>query len=251
MAERHPAKIRNAGDQAKIISSNDKIGFTFRGRFTTPRETCGVSFEVSQKAHLALQWLVERQAYRNGDQAFVAWEIGGKEIPDPLANTFVLFGLEEDDQEKKPSYEGDVGQAFGVRLSKFIAGHSTKLGATDRIVIMGLDSASKGRLAITYYRELTGTEFLARLQSWHDGCAWYQNYGKDQKNKNYIQFVGSPSPRDIAIAAYGSDKQYKKIVKAAVERLLPCIAEGVPLPRDIVDSVVGRASNRILALPVH
>ncbi len=34
-AGNHPAKIRNAGDGAKLISSNDTSGFTYRGRFLT------------------------------------------------------------------------------------------------------------------------------------------------------------------------------------------------------------------------
>ena len=30
----HPSKIRNSGDKAKMISSNDKTNFTYRGRFS-------------------------------------------------------------------------------------------------------------------------------------------------------------------------------------------------------------------------
>ncbi|NTW88373.1 MAG: type I-C CRISPR-associated protein Cas8c/Csd1, partial [Desulfobulbaceae bacterium] len=42
LADQHPAKIRNGGDKAKLISSNDLSGFTFRGRFASPDEVCGV-----------------------------------------------------------------------------------------------------------------------------------------------------------------------------------------------------------------
>lgn len=49
LADQHPAKIRNSGDSAKLISSNDLSGFTFRGRFTTADEACGVGFKVTQR----------------------------------------------------------------------------------------------------------------------------------------------------------------------------------------------------------
>lgn len=61
IAAYHPAKIRNAGSSAKIISSNDTSNFTFRGRFLTDSEACQISSESTQKAHSALRWLIKRQ----------------------------------------------------------------------------------------------------------------------------------------------------------------------------------------------
>ena len=90
-----------------------------------------------------------------------------------------------------------MGQAFARRLNRAISGYRAKLGTADEIVIMGLDSATPGRMAISFYRELTGFEFLDRVQNWHEQCAWPQNFGKDS------QFIGAPAPRDIAEAAYG------------------------------------------------
>ena len=72
-------------------------------------------------------------------------------------------------------------------------------------------------------------------------CAWHQNFGKN------LKFVGVPSPRDITEAAYGRQvegKSGEKLRKATVERLLPCIIDGRPIPRDIVESTVRSAVNR-------
>ena len=55
LAEQHPAKLRNAGDKAKLISTNDTSGYTVRGRLLDADEACGVGFEVTQKAHNALR----------------------------------------------------------------------------------------------------------------------------------------------------------------------------------------------------
>jgi CRISPR-associated protein Csd1 len=112
---------------------------------------------------------------------------------------------------------------------------------------MGIDSVTPGRMAITYYRELTGSDFLDRVERWHESCAWIHDYrfieGEKVKRK-YVQFVGAPAPKDIAEAAYGS-KIDDKLKKATVERILPCIIDGRQIPRDIVESVIRRVSNRI------
>jgi len=224
LADSHPAKIRNSGDKAKLISSNDSSGFTYRGRFTDDRQVCGVNFETSQKAYNALRWLIARQGWRSGSQAIVSWAISGADVPNVLDNSDALFG---DTSEETPL--ADTAQAFGVKLSARIAGYSVKLGATDEIVIIGLDSATPGRMAITYYRELKVSDFLERIDAWHRNCCWFQNFSKDKK------FIGAPSPNDIAKAAYGNDVD-DKLKRATISRLLPCIIDGLQFPKDLLDS---------------
>jgi len=240
LAEQHPAKLRHGADKAKLISSNDKDGFTFRGRFLDARQAAGVAFEVTQKAHNALRWLIGRkQAYRSGDQVFVSWAVGGQPVPDPWGSSRDLFGAEEPKAEagaKTKEAPGDVGQAFSRRLKRAIAGYRAALEDTDEIVVLGLDSATPGRMAMTFYRELKGSDFLRCILDWHEGTAWLQNFGKDS------QFVGAPSLRDAAEATYG--RRDDKLLKATVERLLPCVVDGMPVPRDLLDSCVRRASRR-------
>jgi CRISPR-associated protein Csd1 len=244
LCKNHPKFIRHPGDGAKLISANDSSGYTFRGRFTddTGQQACGVGYEVTQKAHNALRWLIQRQAYRNDDQVIVSWAVTGKPIPDPFGNslTLMLVGITTEEQLATPesSLDDDAGQAFARRLNLALAGYRAQLGPTDSIVVMGLDSATPGRMAITYYRELTGSEFLERIETWHKSHAWPQNFGKE------LKFVGAPAPRDIAEAAFGR-RLDDKLKKSTVERLLPCIVDGQPLPRDLVESTVRRASNRV------
>lgn len=241
LAEQHPAKLRNAGDKAKLISANDSSGFTYRGRFADADQACAVGFEVTQKAHNALRWLMDsrrQQAFRNGkDQVVVTWAVSGTPVPDPLESTFALLGLEESETTLAQMYHGDTGQAVGQRFSKRMAGYRATLGSLDDIVVMGVDSATPGRMAITYYRELHGSELLARVEHWHNTFGWYQNYSKT------VKFIGAPSPRDIAEAAYGR-RLDDKLKKATVERLLPCIIDSQPVPRDLVESTVRRVCNR-------
>ena len=53
-----PKKIRNEGDGAKLISSNDEKNFTFRGRFSDKSQAFSIGYEDSQKAHNALKWSI-------------------------------------------------------------------------------------------------------------------------------------------------------------------------------------------------
>lgn len=240
LATQHPSGIRHGADKAKLISSNDSSGYTFRGRFTDNdgAQACTLSSEVSQKAHNALRWLVQRkQAYRFGDQVFVSWAKSGEDIPDPLADTHAFLSM-DDDEEPETFAIGDVGQAFAKRLSRKIAGYHASISDSTNIIVMGVDSATPGRMAITFYRDLEKSEFLARLEQWHKQFAWHQNYSKD------VKFVGAPAPRDIAEAAYGR-RLDDKLKKAVVERLLPCIVDQADFPRDLMLSTVHRVCNRV------
>jgi len=240
LALSHPKRLRHAGDGAKLISANDASGFTFRGRFTddTGQQACGVGYEVTQKAHNALRWLIQRQAYRNGDQVIVSWAVGGAPVPDPFRDSLYLLAGATAAPAPCIAANADAGQAFAIRLNLAMKGYRAQLHPGQDIVVMGLDSATPGRMAITYYRELKGSEFLDRIEHWHAAHAWHQNFGKDK------HFVGTPAPHDITEAAYGR-RLDDKLKKATVERLLPCIIDGQRPPRDLLESTVRRAANRV------
>ncbi len=259
LAVNHPAKIRHTGDKAKLISANDTSGYTYRGKFNDDKEAVGVGFEVTQKAHNALRWLLSRQGYRNGDQRIVAWAVSGKPIPEPLANTHALFdddNLEEvrvsvaDNEISNLTFTSDVGQLFAIRLNKKMAGYRTELSDYESIVIMAIDSATPGRMGITYYRESIAKEFIDRLESWHLDFAWLQRFKKDIPQKNgkkpgsmTIWSVSTPAPVVIAEATYGKSLT-DSLRKNLYERLMPCILEGRPLPIDVLNRCISRVSNR-------
>jgi len=253
LASNHPKGLRRPGDGAKLISANDVSGFTFRGRFTdkTGDQACTIGYEASQKVHLALRWLISgrRQAYSNGDQVVVSWSVGGQEIPDPFADPFTLFGFIGG--PTVTAYEGDVGQSYAQALKRKIEGYRSRLPLSASIIVMALDSATKGRLSITFYREFGGAEFLERIESWHERFAWHQNFSEKMKGskRRFIdrKFFGAPAPRDIANAAYGLGviERDERLRKATIERLLPCLVDGQPMPRDIVEATFRRVIHRV------
>ncbi|PPK74433.1 CRISPR-associated Csd1 family protein [Methylobacter tundripaludum] len=260
---KHPAKIRHSGDKAKLISSNDSGGYTYRGRFIDDAEACGIGFDVSQKAHNALSWLIARQGFRNGDQAYVSWAVSGKPIPEPLQDTWSMlpnsdeYDLNEIDENSEPEQETaqdhsrDLGQSFALQLKNYMAGYAAKLSATEQIIIMGIDSATPGRMGVIYYRELLRDDFLNRLETWHTEFAWPQRHTREIADKpgkkprtKVIWPVSSPVPMAIAKAAYGENVP-DNLKKKVIERLIPCIIDGQTFPRDLLDSCVRKASNRI------
>lgn len=236
-------KIRNAGDRAKIISSNDDKGFTFKGRFASADQAVTLSYEASQKSVNALKWLVAKQGYRNGDQVVVAWGTRDEPLPPICGDGVDLWGDQTSDQDAFP----DTREEFASRLNKAIAGYSAELGDSSNVVVIGLDSTNglQGRLSLTFYRELTGSDFLSRILRWHTTCTWYplfRSYPENDGKHKWIRFRGAPSPADIAVAAYGPGLN-DKVKKATVERLLPCIVDGKPLPLDLVEAVSMQASR--------
>jgi len=257
-ADQHPAKIRNDADKAKLIASgkstsgkgkitvDDGCGFTFLGRFTYPDQAATVGFETTQKAHYALRWLMSRQGYVKGDLGVVAWATSGAKLPQPTDDPVDTLDKDAPDEQGKTA---DTAQIVALRLKKKIAGYRQEIGERGDVAVMAVDSATPGRLSIVYYRALKGSEFLDRLENWHETCAWRHTYHlvekldeKGKPRKHSVPFDGAPAPADIAEAAYGS-RVDDKLKKATIKRLLPCVMDGQPIPRDLVESVVRRASN--------
>ncbi|MBR4504102.1 MAG: type I-C CRISPR-associated protein Cas8c/Csd1 [Candidatus Methanomethylophilaceae archaeon] len=235
LAKNHPSKIRNAGDKAKIISSNDTSGFVFRGRFENSDQACGVGYEATQKAHNALRWLISRQGYSEDTLCVVSWTDAMAPVLNPAEGAEELFEIED---------VYTTGVEAGRRLSMRIRGFNSRL-ITDRVTVMELDSATPGRMSILMHRELSGSDFIERIEKWHSSCAWIHTYysKKDKEGKQKrIAFVGAPSPRDMALAAFGHRAE-PRVVASTVKRILPCILDGTPIPLDIAENAVRKASS--------
>ncbi len=234
IATKHPAKIRNAGDGAKLVSSNDNDGFTFRGRFVSDREACTIGVTTSHKAHNALRWLIGKQGWCHGDWCIVSWMIssGGKTII-PTDDPSDIFPSNLTD-ENQTAYTGKISSD---KINSMIRGYHGKID-DEGIATMILDSASKGRLAISYYKEFTGSEFEANLNHWYTTCSWPRVYvGKDKKQRR----TTLPLPlKEIVRCVYGKNVD-DGLMKSALNRLTPCVIECARVPYDILQTVSNNA----------
>ncbi|MDR6779104.1 MULTISPECIES: type I-C CRISPR-associated protein Cas8c/Csd1 [Paenibacillus] len=242
--DKHANKIRNSGDKAKLISANDTSGFTFRGRFAHSHEAASISYEVSQKAHNALKWLINRQGKVMEQRVFLVW---GNDEPSILNFTendnIFAMGL----PSKAKEIKSHTNEEFAFELAKALTGYANTLAVKSnskaKVNILVLDSATTGRMAVIYYRNLDKKLYFEKLIHWHSTCVWLHRYRKDEQGE-YLQFWGAPATKDIAFAAYGS-KANDKLVKGLMERMLPCIVDGQNIPQDIVRSAINRASNPV------
>lgn len=248
ISSKFPAKIRNPGDKAKLISSNDSNtnSLTFKGRFQTSTEAVSVGYISSQKAFNALQWLIERQGLKNGSEVIVCWSPDGKTVPQINDKAIQLFGFEN------AKYACSTSELYAENFNKALLGFNSKFKPNDEIVVMSVDTAddsNQGRLAITSYSKITYAAYKNNLLKWYtSGALKLSRFS--EKAKRTIQFYGVPSPYDLIATAYGNcndngklETQNKKLEKKAYRRILKCIMEGTPYPIDIMRSSVRNCSN--------
>lgn len=225
---KHPSKIRNAGDKAKLFSTNDESGFSYRGRFTDKTEATSISYEFSQKMHNALKWLVDEQGVPFGDLSVIVWESALQDVPDMVGDD-ELFGFDESDVDYSS------GKNNKNLLIKSIYGSKNAFSSDSKTMIMALDSATPGRIAMTMYSELPTSEYIENLAEWHSSTQWVR-FSKPRSFSMY----------EIALCAFGTEQGGKPecksdIRKETVQRLIPCAAERRRVPRDIVRTLCARA----------
>ncbi len=253
----HPKGIINAsnGSNSKLISANDKYGFTYRGRFFTSDEACTVSYDVSQKAHNALKWLVANQGVNFGGRTYLCWNPVGKKIP---LNQEFYFGEE---------LEGDTDVDFQTKLRKAFLGYEENLDDNDDIVMLSLDAATPGRLSITCYNELKASEFLRNYKAWCESVKWYIPAKQGFSRREYIATL---EIKCIIEYAFGDEHNKKnsvrnnplnednkeilvddKVLKEHSQRIINCMINRQRVPYDIVHALTVKATNPMAYSPMN
>jgi len=93
-------------------------------------------------------------------------------------------------------------------------------------------------LAVIYYNELNGSDFLNRLKKWDETCCWYdKRFG-----------TSTPLLYNIISFTFGTLKGERfeadnKIIGPQMQRLISCKIDGTRLPKDIVVMLTEKASN--------
>lgn len=242
LTTQHGSRIRNAGDMSKLISANDNSGYTYRGRFAKPTEAVQIGYDVSQKAHHALRWLLQRQGTYVDSRYFVSFGVEEVEVADPLEGTanhlFDFFSAEMDEDTKTHIYTEEI---VAKELNKALQGkrHELKKDMLENIIVMSVDAATPGRLAIVYYQEQNADLYYEALAHWHRTCYWLMSF----KNENKcISYHGAPSTYQIVEAVYGRNGD-PRMKKELYTRLLPSITEKKAIPKDIVQTLFNRVKN--------
>jgi|AGTN01.1.fsa_nt_gi CRISPR-associated protein (Cas_Csd1). len=165
LPEMHPKYIRRPGDAAKLISSNDKEGFTFRGLFDKAEEACTIGAFTSQKAHNALKWLIDRQSFKLGNEVFIAWS--DRKAVD--LNPYKDFS--DEDEEFFASEPNDPGGEYlKDKLEDFFKGRNKEVGEDENISIMALNTTTDNdaRLSISFFKQWTKSKYFENINYWFE-----------------------------------------------------------------------------------
>lgn len=274
IALNHPAKLRHSGDKAKLISSNDLGGYTYRGRFTDSKKSiesmglqaASISLLTTQKSHNALRWLINRKknTFKNGDQAIVAWATSNMPLPSVMGDSIdddEIDWMAMDDEEStvKDTAKGkdefkddlghDIGNLYARKLASYMRGYKksfeTDLKADDSVSIMAIDSATPGRMGVTYYRKSMPSDYLDDIHAWHSDFSWPQRVTKEvegKKSKETLWRVQAPAPYTILQCIHGDIiKGSESLKKQFYQRMLPCLVERACIPQDILQLSLNQA----------
>lgn len=253
---KHPNKIRNAGDKAKLFSANDESGFSYRGRFQNKEQAVSIGYDFSQKMHNALRWMIQRQGNPIGKtMMLLAWESDLKKLPSITNSSAGIFSdFEEafgetfdfnlfDDQTSDFKPESSQENTFTSYCSYFkdvLFEYESKLEPLSNVTVMVLDSATTGRLSMTMYAQMEHSEFFENLKEWHEQTAW--RYWR-RKEFNIFSF----DLRDIVNCAYGTEQKNvlkcdDKLMPFTISRLLPCVLEKQAFPMDLLQALCDKAA---------
>ncbi len=237
-ATQHPKGIVPINGNAKLVSANDTSNFTFRGRFTADWQAATISYEATQKAHCALRWLIADQgvSIMRGGRTFLCWNPQGKEVPHAALSFCTV-----------PS-TATTPTDYRSMLWSTLQGRQSQLPSGSGVVIAAFDAATSGRLALTYYNELQGSDFLQRLYDWDITCCWW-DWNPESNRYDAIQ---SPDMFQIINCAFGTQREEKKrfilatddrVMRQQLQRLIACRVDKALFPADIERALVNRASN--------
>lgn len=223
---KHPKGTVAKNFNSKLLSANDDKEFTYRGRFTDPQQAYCVGYDASQKAHNALRWVVANAGILAGERTFACWN------PDDCSLD-LTHGVFAGFRQGEPEFAG-----YKEELRKTIGGYRNALKPTDDVVICALDAATPGRLSVTYYNELKGSDFIDRIERWYSSfCFFHNKFG-----------LTSPSLRSVVECAFGCERDGRiecdnKLLGGRVQQLMHCVVDGSPLPFEVVRALVNKAGN--------
>ncbi len=271
VAQFHPKKISLAAGNAKLVSANDKSNFVFRGIYRHPdncpkadqdafkrrfglTDAVTIGYESSQKAHQFLRYLIATHGIHCGEQVIVPFanRTGATSLPPPpVADDDEDWGDDEltttsDVMTELGAHTGlDYAKSLGKALVGFTPDRLVEAHAPTAIAIF--ESATPGRLSITYYRELARDEYLENVRRWHEACKWPIWRKSKDSGQPFVVF-GAPSFERILQAAFGwpksaTDSGYQKLKQRVRAQLIRSVFDNVPLPVDFVSNAIRRASN--------
>lgn len=158
----HPQKVLNNGDKSKMISSNNSA--IFKGRFLSDEESLSVSYETSQKAFLALRWVIAKQGISIGTRKYVIYS-GDSPVVNPISDNALKF-IERLGNQALSDTSGQTAYFFYRNLVNNLGDNNLN---NEKIILAVLDSiGNQGRTEIIDYRNMDVQDYYDKLATWYD-----------------------------------------------------------------------------------
>ena len=237
-----PKKVRNQGDGARLMSSNDDTFVTFGDRFTPKNynQASPVGSLSMQKSLYALSWLISNQGFSSDGFIVLTWNNDNpNNMKEPnmfdARKCFYMDNVEynKGDFAMESNKVVTALMRFGQRgasINDYTGGH--------KVNVLVLDGDSKGRIAVQYYNQFDSELYYRKLENWFKTCRWLYydwqeirgNDGKLHKVKN-LPLVKTPLFDTIFNVAYkdcskGGGESAKKFKKKFYKDILDCIING-------------------------
>ena len=233
---RHRGLLGNA--KLISISNHDE---TYYGRFSEGKEIIHIGYEVSQKIHLMVKYLLENSQNRKklGESSYlINWfsdDIENIETVNLTSTISPYDDLDEDDMEEDISPR-TLGGGVSSTINDYITGKKRDvMNPEGKFYLIILDKIANGRISVKYFKELPKSDLLERVEGWYLTTSWPFYNGKTKRVSHQ-----TPSLFYFADAIYGNENskgflecKAEKLRTKTVERLLSCILEGKKIPLDI------------------
>lgn len=221
---------------AKLISSNDKENFSYRGRFVGSEDALTVGYIPTQKAINVLSWLLLNEKYcvTLGETCRVlCWRPNGLKVDQSPEKQ--LFNFEEAEEAVSfPSYKKLIDDYIKAKVSE------VPVDKRDVVTVI-LNATSVGRGSIKFYSEFTLEDFLNAMAKWDLDCCWFW------QRKRII----SPNLFSLALYAFGTfnpndgftgDKKNKPLWNSYATLIERRLKNG-SIPVEIVNNLVSRCEK--------
>ncbi len=221
---------------SKLISSDDKDNFSYRGRFIDSKEALTTGYIPAQKAINVLSWLLldEKYCITLGDNCRVlCWRPNGLEVKHSPEKQLLNFE-EAESTVSFPSYKKIIDDYVKAKISE------VPVDKRDVVTVI-LNATSRGRGSIKFYSEFTLDDFLNAMAKWDLDCCWLW------QGKRII----SPSLFSLSLYSFGTfnstkgfegDKKNKPLWNAYSLLIERRINKG-RIPVEIVNNLVSRCEK--------
>ncbi len=222
---------------AKLISSNDTQGFTYRGNnFTSADDAFLMGDKTSFLFHAAVRYLCKESPNKI---------VLGKD----MSNTLALFDLDDpsaplpiietDDYmfsaPKEKEGEGEEKEVRARTLKSILMSGKT-IDNTGAIVYAIVGGVNPGRIAVKNFGVLTRSELYDNVNGFNDDLAWERGFGEKRQfrtvgiNRLIRYALGTVTDKGVDIS--------DKLLTPWIRRLLSCKLQGDRIPKELINGLM-------------